>query len=189
MLLGNEEAKIIPNMLSREMCEKIIANADNWEYDILKRDLVKQDPTFDKATLDKNTIEKGYDDSFRIRKVAQSPMKPVFEEWDNNPVYRCKVMKYEEGEFVTEHRDAQWMCLSNYWVPNTNKVSQSLIVIPLNDDYEGGEFTVEGKIVPQEVGSAIQINCNPMKPEISPKHGVTEVTKGTRYSLVFWNFS
>ena len=81
------------------------------------------------------------------------------------------------------------MCLSNYWAPNTNLSSESLVTIPLNDNFEGGEFTVAGEVVPQEVGQAIQVNCDPFSPETSPVHGVKTVTEGTRYALVFWNFS
>ena len=82
------------------------------------------------------------------------------------------------------------MCLINYWEPNTNKVSESLVSIALNDDFDGGEFTVNGgKVVPQEVGSAITIPQHALDHTKSFRHGVTEVTSGTRYALVFWNFA
>ena len=86
-----------------------------------------------------------------------------------------------EGEFVNEHKDAQWMCLSNYWVPNTNKSSESLMVMPLNDDYEGGVFKVADKTVYPEKGSAIIFPSNFMFP-----HEAGVVTKGTRWSIVTW---
>ena len=183
------KAKIKQNVLTREECAKIIEDSANFEYDILKQDISPQSEMFDKETLDKNTIEKTLEETFTKRKVSQSPMEPVFNEWNGNPVYRCKVMKYEEGEFVAEHHDAEWMCLSNYWAPGTDKVSQNLVVIPLNDDYNGGELTVEGTEVPQEVGHAVQIPCNAFDKNANFSHGVKKVTKGTRYSLVFWNFA
>lgn len=179
--------KIKSNVLSREECANIIAGAAEFEQDVFKRDTVTQSKYSDKETLDENTI---VDDLTRVRKVTQaSVVDPVFPVWDGNPVYRCKVMKYEVGDYLTEHFDAQWMCLSNYWKPDTNKVSESLISIALNDDYEGGEFTVEGEVIPQEVGSAIQIPMNALDHDKSARHGVTEVTSGTRYALVFWNFA
>jgi len=185
-----DKVKITRNVLTREQCAEIIANAKNYERDFLKKDIVKQSEYFDKETLDKNTIEVPLDKSYSKRKVAQSPMdEPVFAEWDGKPVYRCKVMKYEKGDFIREHHDAQWMCLSNYWKPNTNKISESLITISLNDDYEGGEFTVEGEVIPQEVGAAITIPQHAPDHSKSVLHGVKEVTKGTRYALVFWNFA
>jgi len=184
------EVKITPNALTREQCAQIIANAKEYERDYLKRDLVEQSEFYDKETLDKNTVEIPLDKSYSKRKVSQSPIEdPIFPEWDGHPVYRCKVMKYEEGDFIYEHHDAQWMCLSNYWKPGTNKISQSLISIALNDDFEGGEFTVEGEVIPQEVGTAITIPQHALDHNKSLKHGVNKVTKGTRYALVFWNFA
>ena len=171
-MLLDSKVKIKKNVLTRKECAKIIAESKDFEYDMLKRDTADQSIKLDKEALDNNTVA----------------MEPVFAEWDGNPVYRCKVMKYEEGEFVNEHKDAQWMCLSNYWVPNTNKSSESLMVMPLNDNYEGGEFTVEGTEIPQEVGSVIQIPCDALDKDKSASHGVKEVLSGTRYSLVFWNF-
>lgn len=188
--MSTHNVKIKSNVLSREACAKIIAEATDFEYDHLKKDIAPQSEYFDKETLDKNTVDRSLDDSYSIRKVAQAPMdEPVFKFWNGIPVYRCKVMKYETGDFLNEHYDAQWMCLSNYWKPGTNKISESLISIALNDDYEGGEFTVEGEVVPQEVGSAITIPQHALDHSKSVRHGVTEVTSGTRYALVFWNFA
>jgi len=185
-----DKVKIKQNVLSREECARIIENAKNYERDFLKKDIAQQSEYFDKETLDKNTIEVPLDKSYSKRKVAASPIdEPIFPEWDGHPVYRCKVMKYEEGDFIYEHHDAQWMCLSNYWAPGTNKISESLISIALNDDFEGGEFTVEGKVIPQEIGTAITIPQHALDHSKSVRHGVKKVTKGTRYALVFWNFA
>jgi len=183
-----DKVNIKHNVLSREECAKIIAGATKFESDYLKRDDVVQSKYFDKETLDKNTTEKSLEDSYTHRRVSQAPIEPVFPEWDGNPVYRCKVMKYEIDDFLNEHYDAQWMCLSNYWKPGTNKVSHSLISIALNDDFEGGEFTVEGEAIPQEIGTAVTIPQNALDKSKSVKHGVTKVTSGTRYALVFWSF-
>jgi|TARA_B100000073_G_scaffold126459_1_gene103472 predicted 2-oxoglutarate/Fe(II)-dependent dioxygenase YbiX len=187
-MLLDSKVKIKKNVLSKEECAKLIADSKNFEYDMLKRDTADQSIESNKETLDKNTVVESEEVTFEKRKVSQSPMEPVFAEWDGNPVYRCKIMKYEQGEFVNEHKDAQWMCMSNYWAPDTNMSSESLMVMPLNDDYEGGEFTVEGTEIPQEVGSVIQIPCDALDKDKSASHGVKEVLSGTRYSLVFWNF-
>ena len=62
------------------------------------------------------------------------------------------------------------------------------MIIPLNEEYEGGTLTVEGEEIPQKIGTLIQIPQPEGDVHLRPKHGVSEVTKGTRYSLVFWNF-
>ena len=116
-----ENVKIKQNVLTKEQCVQIISDAKNFEYDILKKDIAEQNIHFTKEQLDANTVERSFDQSSDMRKVSQSPMEPVFSEWDGKPVYRCKVMKYEKGEYVREHRDAEWMCMSNYWAPDSNK--------------------------------------------------------------------
>ena len=177
---------VTKNFLSREECQNIINSFHTWERDYIKNDTSKPEKTFSKQELDANTeIDP---EGYKIRQVSQSGTDYITE-WDGLPVYRCKVMKYEEGDFVEEHRDSLWMCQSNYWKPNTNQQAKDLMVIPLNDDYEGGEFTINGTEVKQEVGSVIQMPQSGIpgfRPR--PKHGVKKVTKGTRYSMVFWNF-
>ena len=109
---------VTKNFLSREECQNIINSFHTWERDYIKNDTSKPEKTFSKKELDANTeIDP---EGYKIRQVSQSGTYYITE-WDGLPVYRCKVMKYEEGDFVEEHRDSLWMCQSNYWKPNTNK--------------------------------------------------------------------
>lgn len=176
--------------LTRGQCATIIANCTEWERDPLKKDIAPQSVFFDKEVLDGNTVIRTIEESAHLRRVSQCAVNPpVFPMWDDKPVYRCKVMRYEVGDYLHEHNDAMWMCLSNYWEPDTNMVSHSLTSIALNDDFEGGEFTVEGgRVVEQPVGTALHIPQHALDKSRAMRHGVTEVTKGTRYALVFWNF-
>ena len=97
-------------------------------------------------------------------------------------------MMYEVGDFVKEHRDRTGMLHSDCYEPGLDLRSKDLMIIPLNDDYEGGTLTVEGEEIPQKIGTLIQIPQPEGDVHLRPKHGVSKVTKGTRYSLVFWNF-
>ena len=45
-----------------------------------------------------------------------------------------------------------------------------------------------GEEVPQTVGNVVQVKQPGNDPDLRAMHGVSEVAKGTRYSLVFWNF-
>ena len=187
-----ETATVTPNVLNKEQCADLIANSTDYQTDFLRRDIGTLDPSWDRATILKHTLRGDAKSSVKGRMVelcGQEHGSETFTEWDGYPVYRSKVMRYSEGAFVGRHRDSQWACLSNFWVPNTNKSSKCVITIALNDDYEGGEFVVDGKIIPQKIGQAIQIISDPFSPQTSPVHEVTKVTKGTRYSLVFWNFA
>jgi len=182
------KVKLKKNVFTREQCEEIIKSHTGFEYDSCVDSPGHHiNSSMTKEEIDMYTIEDP--DSDNKRKVSQVA-SDVVTEWDGLPVYRCKVMKYEEGEFVKEHVDSQWMCQSNYWAPGTNKVARDLMIVPLNDNYEGGKLTVEGVEIPQEVGSVIQMpqsgNIHLDRPR--PHHGVTTVTKGTRYAMVFWNF-
>ena len=51
----------------------------------------------------------------------------------------------------------------------------------LNDDYEGGEFTLCGENLDKDKGSAVVFPSNFMFP-----HEVKKVTSGVRYSIMTW---
>ncbi len=188
---------IVPNALTPEQCAEIIAQAEaginhqKFEFDILKADTQEQHQFMTKEELDFRSVEKTVSETSPKRRIMQAHQpyeKQTFSEWDGLPVYRSKVMKYSVGGFCTEHRDGQWQTISNYWVPGTNQFARDLIVIPLNDDYVGGEFTIEGEVVEQSVGTAIQM---PQSGDISKprvKHGVNYIVEGVRYALVMANF-
>jgi len=57
------------------------------------------------------------------------------------------------------------------------------IVGLLNDNYEGGEFMCRGKEVKLARGDILLFPSNFIYP-----HGVSDLTKGTRYSFVSWAF-
>ena len=188
---------IVPNALTEQQCAEIIAQAEaginhhKFEFDILKADTQEQNQFMTKEELDFRSVEKTVSETSPKRRIMQAHQpyeKQTFSEWDGLPVYRSKVMKYSVGGFCTEHRDGQWQTISNYWVPGTNSYARDLIVIPLNDDYVGGEFTIEGEVVEQSVGTAIQM---PQSGDISKprvKHGVNYIVEGVRYALVMANF-
>ena len=174
------------NALSKEECAQILNSHLEWEKDVYKADTMTQNRFMDKETLEANTITDTSDNS---RSVEQAPYD-CFAKWDGLPVYRSKVMKYEEGDYCDLHADSQWMCQSNYWKPNTNKVAKDLMVIPLNDGYEGGEVIVgkNSTVIDQKIGDCIQMSQSGSLAGHRVKHGVKKITKGTRYALVFWNF-
>ena len=186
-ILQEYRFKITKNVFTKEECEEIIKSHTNYEHDILCRDTEELSQYDDKETLaEKVEVVEG---NFRQVKFCSSNF---ITEWEGRPVHRCKVMKYEVGDKTDLHTDLQSMCLSNWWVPNTNMIARDLITIPLNDDYEGGHLKVGGNgkfhKIEQKVGTAIQFAQSGDLKKPRAVHGVDEVTKGTRYSLVFWTF-
>ena len=183
--------KMTPNVFTREECQQIIDSITDWEDDEFRIDTAKQNQFMDKETLHNNSKLITEDDENRSkyhnRSVKQSPVDTITE-WEGRPVYRCKVMKYEVGDKTGLHVDTEWMCQSNYWVPGTNMKARDLITIPLNDDYEGGELQVEDQVVKQQVGRATQFAQSGDNSLPRARHGVSEITRGTRYAMVFWTF-
>lgn len=188
---------IVQNALTPEQCAEIIAQAEaginheHFTFDILKADTQEQHNLMSKEELDFRSVEKSVSETSPKRKIMQAHQpyeKQTFSEWDGLPVYRSKVMKYSTGGFCSEHCDGQWQTISNYWVPDTNRYARDLIIIPLNDDYVGGELSIEGEVVEQKIGCAIQMpqSGDLKKPRV--KHGVNYVAEGTRYALVMANF-
>ena len=163
--------KIIENMITKEKCHELINMEHDWHVDPV-------------IGHDGEVNEYGH----WIRQVTQSFVPHLYEVWDGGKVLGTKVMKYEVGDFVLEHRDRTGMLHSDCYEPGLDLRSKDLMIIPLNDDYEGGKLTVEGVEIPQKVGSLIQIPQPEGDVNARPKHGVSKVTEGTRYSLVFWNF-
>lgn len=85
------------------------------------------------------------------------------------------VIRYEVGDYCSKHIDSTWKNI------NPGFHAHVVWITPLNDGYEGGELYVDGELVEQEVGV-------PLKYLRKIPHEITEVTKGTRYSLVSWLF-
>jgi hypothetical protein len=85
------------------------------------------------------------------------------------------VMRYEVGDYATLHTDSFWRYRKRYYVAHETWIT------PLNTGYEGGDLYLDGELIEQVVGV-------PIKFQILTPHEITEVTAGTRYSLVSWVF-
>lgn len=96
--------------------------------------------------------------------------------WKKTYPYMLKevMLKYEVGDLQSEHVDTAWRINPKYRV-------HAVWITPLNNDYEGGDLYVEGKLIEQVIGI-------PIKHLRTTPHEITEVTKGTRYSIVSWVF-
>ena len=87
-----------------------------------------------------------------------------------------RINRYPLGGFMSSHVDnIHHSHGQQYGYPQVSAL------LYLNDDYEGGEFYVAGKMFEPERGSAIIFPSNFMFP-----HGAKTVMKGTRWSIVTW---
>ena len=87
-----------------------------------------------------------------------------------------RINRYSVGGFMSEHCDN-----IHHSHGQTYGYPQLSALLFLNDDYEGGEFMVNNLAYPRKKGSAIIFPSNFMY-----QHQVTEIKKGTRWSIVTW---
>ena len=92
--------KIIDNFLSLEKCQNLINMEHDWHVD----PVIGHDGEIN-------------DYGHLIRQVKQSFVPHLFEEWDGGKVLGTKVMMYEVGDFVKEHRDRTGMLHSDCYEP------------------------------------------------------------------------
>ena len=87
--------------------------------------------------------------------------------------------KYEVGTLMRRHIDH----IHSIFDGESKGIPIVSIVGSLNEDYEGSKFICRKKEIKLETGDLLMFPSNFMYP-----HGVTECTKGTRYSFVGWAF-
>lgn len=96
-----------------------------------------------------------------------------------------KILLDKVNPLVPENLKNSWINISVYrpgerLKPHTDSRSEHTLVVNLNDNYEGGEFIVEKKLIPLNTGDTVIFNGEAVH------HGVQAVKSGTRYSLNFW---
>jgi hypothetical protein len=100
--------------------------------------------------------------------------------------------KWDVGGFAAPHSDN-----SDYdGNPNSFEINKYVGILYLNNDYEGGElyFVNEGKNFKNQWETYLSFKPNAYSFITFPGgveniHGVSEITKGTRYTMVsFWDF-
>jgi hypothetical protein len=88
---------------------------------------------------------------------------------------QARINKYETGMFMEKHCDHFRTMFDGIW----RGVPIYSVILMLNDDYEGGDLVFwDNEVIPKKQGNAVVFPSNFLFP-----HKVTEVTKGTRYSI------
>jgi hypothetical protein len=182
--LGIKQNKIveIPNFVTAEGAEKMVnyieSYADLWGdiafYGSSGMGIHPDDPR-----LAEYGLPPRYFESLRIK--FQEAIELVFE----RPVKAntSHAQKWDVGGFAAAHSDN-----SDFdGIPNAFEINKYVGILYLNGDYEGGElfFSDHGISFKPEAYSYI---CFPGG--VENIHGVEEITKGTRYTMVsFWDFA
>lgn len=66
---------------------------------------------------------------------------------------------------------------------SADRIETILVQLNDSDEYEGGDLFIEGEQVSREQGTAVLLDSQ------KDWHWVTPITKGVRYSLVYWSYT
>ena len=113
------------------------------------------------------------EESLTLRTFKEAPITVLAN--NHSEILKEVITRYEVGDFCSVHKDASWKHVREGYK------AYAVWITPLNSDYEGGELYVNDEVIKQVVGESIKFDRR-------IRHSVSEVTKGTRYSLVSWLF-
>lgn len=176
--------KVYNNIVSEELCKKILDEykpSSEWGSTLIGDGVVNNNirncsviQMSDQSVIDKN---------FEVRKLLDvelhQQLLKVVEKYSQEFPHFCpnidtgyELLKYETGQFYTQHTDS--------FINQQRSISCSLT---LNDDFIGGEFAFFDReiLIRNSIGSVIVFPSNFMYP-----HEVMPVIEGTRYSIVTW---
>ena len=103
-----------------------------------------------------------------------------FENFIVNKVSQIRFNRYQSGQYMRPHCDL----IRSIFDGNEKGVPVFSIIMNLNSDYEGGDFTIwDDNIVPLGEGCSLIFPSTFLYP-----HKVTPVTEGKRYSIVAWAY-
>lgn len=170
----------IKKLLSKEECKNIIdyfeSHSDKWK--IFNPSFTKcygmhisfYDRALENFGLNKDFFQQL---NYKFKKIVESSFDKDFDG------VTFHVQKWETGGMVEEHSDTSDL----YGNLNENSSNKYTVILYLNDDYDGGElyFTQHNIRIKPEAGSALTFPG-----DHTNIHGVSEVTKGLRYTIVSW---
>jgi predicted 2-oxoglutarate/Fe(II)-dependent dioxygenase YbiX len=100
----------------------------------------------------------------------------------NNIIYKLskpRVNKYKTGSFMREHIDH----ISYIFNGTERGIPAVSLIALLNNDFEGGDVFINNFKYTLNMGDLLIFPSNFLYP-----HTVSEITKGTRYSVVSWGY-
>lgn len=196
-----------PSQISKETCENIMNLGENEFKDAY---VDNRNREFSEEERISGAEEvKALNKSRRLSQVAWTNEQWVYDlifqylhdaneksGWDFyiKSAAKVQITKYNIGGFYDFHTDGRSDNLSTYNRPdnalyngNVRKISMSIL---LNDDFEGGEFQFagyrDGKCTIEKPNPEFKSTGSVLIFPSCMEHRVTEITKGSRYSLIAW---
>lgn len=178
----------IPNFIDPEIVPKMINFFENCDVDwgdIAFYGSSGKGIKTDSETMKKFDLPEGFFD--KIKNKYQEAVQTVFER--EVKANTSHAQKWDVGGFASPHSDNS----DNDGKPNAFEINKYVGILYLNDDYEGGELYFCDK--DNEMKTYLSFKPNAYSYYVFPGgyeniHGVSEITKGTRYTMVsFWDYA
>ena len=191
--MGNLGIKVntiveIPNFIDSEIVPKMINFFENCDVDwgdIAFYGSSGKGIKTDSETMKKFDLPEGFFD--KIKNKYQEAVQTVFER--EVRANTSHAQKWDIGGFASPHSDNS----DNDGKPNAFEINKYVGILYLNDDYEGGELYFCDK--DNNMETYLSFKPNVYSYYVFPGgyeniHGVSEITKGTRYTMVsFWDYA
>lgn len=180
---------VAKNIIPKNLCEKLILKEKNIDNSWTKHEWTRYDDT--KKGLTSFTSNKK-EDSFIVKNILNQELNSCVEKSIElylqvynlpgppkmvNNFSPLRINRYLVGTQMTQHFDHIFSVFDG----KRKGIPILSLVGLLNDDFEGGHFHFYGSVVPLEAGDILIFPSCFLYP-----HGVTEVTKGERWSFVSW---
>lgn len=180
----DQYVKVYTNLVKKEICqefsEKIKNEKNKNEFDSPMTDLLRTGEYVNLFAVDpefKRFSNKVINDvSSEVSKRYVKDVRPFYYAYgDRLNNSDAHILDYSKDDFFRIHHD--------HYAESLNFSRLLTVCVYLNEDYEGGylEFPSIGKTFGFKTGDVIVFPSNWMY-----YHGVTPITSGNRYTIVFW---
>jgi hypothetical protein len=178
----------IPNFIDPQIVPKMINFFENCDVDwgdIAFYGSSGKGIKTDLETMKKFDLPEGFFN--KIKDKYQDAVQTVFKR--EVKANTSHAQKWDVGGFASPHSDNS----DNDGKPNAFEINKYVGILYLNDDYEGGELYFCDK--DNEMKTYLSFKPNAYSYYVFPGgyeniHGVSEITKGTRYTMVsFWDYA
>jgi predicted 2-oxoglutarate/Fe(II)-dependent dioxygenase YbiX len=184
MNMNLQEYVAIYSVNKAEVCKQLIAEIDNLQWNkhsyndpITNKYITYED---DLEVLSQDKVAKEYLADIIKNCLNEYLTKIVPNQFSLQEICDIRFNRYKVGTNMKIHHDH----IHTLFDGEKKGVPILTILGLLNDDFEGGDFLMfDGKKLNLSAGDIVIFPSNFLYP-----HGVTTVTKGTRYSFVAWGW-
>jgi hypothetical protein len=185
-----EDYIIIKNNISKDICQSLIDACNNRKWDKHQWNNYGTGEFTFNSKKELEVMSSSEEQEVKVKPFIVEALKEYQKKctWgstkEDQPSWLSRFVpvrfnKYAVGTMMRGHYDH----IHDLFDGTIKGIPIVSIVANLNEDYEGAEFYCRDKIIPLTTGDILLFPSNFMFP-----HGVTECTKGTRYSFVSWAF-